>query len=337
MEITEIELWTLNILSRVERGQPVEDSIVELKSGWINPEKAARRIAGHANSAKGSPILWLIGVDEKNGIIGVSQEEFSNWFSRVRAQFDGPVPSVTDVCVTHNEKTCIALVFRTEMAPFVVKNPKYGLSGGGPVEWEVPWREGTATRTAKRLDLLRILLSVSSIPKIEITGGLLDAKMEEGKLHWRFRLFLYIEPISNEQIVIPFHRCKGELSFDTVEELHRIDYIDLEPEVWGVDVRSKKSPHVLLDQVITYKSKTIDNSHDELFINGPGKCFLNGSCRTNMIDLKQCTTATVNLQLSILNASVDVPINLMLYKSSGLSEHEVHSFRWYKDSQTDIN
>ena len=92
MNTTEIELWALNILKRVESGQPVEDSRVELKSTWIPPEKASRRIAGHANAAKGLPILWIIGVDEEVGIIGVIADEFSDWFGKVKSQFDGSVP-----------------------------------------------------------------------------------------------------------------------------------------------------------------------------------------------------------------------------------------------------
>lgn len=49
MRKTDIEFWALSIIERVEKGQPVEDSRVELKGDWIDPKKAARRIAGHAN------------------------------------------------------------------------------------------------------------------------------------------------------------------------------------------------------------------------------------------------------------------------------------------------
>ena len=65
----EIEAWALGIIDRVIQKQPIEDDRVELKAEWPDALKAARRIAGHANAARGEPILWLIGVDEKAGAI----------------------------------------------------------------------------------------------------------------------------------------------------------------------------------------------------------------------------------------------------------------------------
>ena len=68
MKQHQIEVWVLDIVEKVEDGQPVEDSRVEFKSDWIPPEKAARRIAGHANAARGENTLWVIGLDEKRHI-----------------------------------------------------------------------------------------------------------------------------------------------------------------------------------------------------------------------------------------------------------------------------
>ena len=74
----EIENWVLEIIEQVESGQPNEDYRVELKAEWPDAKKAARRIAGHANAAHGEPILWVIGVDEKKGAVGVNNEELAN-------------------------------------------------------------------------------------------------------------------------------------------------------------------------------------------------------------------------------------------------------------------
>jgi hypothetical protein len=63
----EIESWALSVIDRVRSGAANEDSRVELKREWIAPDRAARRLAAHANSALGEPILWLIGVDQKSG------------------------------------------------------------------------------------------------------------------------------------------------------------------------------------------------------------------------------------------------------------------------------
>jgi hypothetical protein len=66
MRPIEIEAWVLRVVDQVKKGQPNEDRRVELKAEWIEPpEKAARQIAGHANAARGSNILWIIGLDEK--------------------------------------------------------------------------------------------------------------------------------------------------------------------------------------------------------------------------------------------------------------------------------
>lgn len=65
MRQIEIEAWVLRVIEQVKRGQSNEDSRVELKARWIEPEKAARQIAGHANAARGDKILWIIGLDEK--------------------------------------------------------------------------------------------------------------------------------------------------------------------------------------------------------------------------------------------------------------------------------
>ena len=89
MRPSQIEMWVLDIVDRIKDGQPIEDSRVELKREWIKPEKAARRIAGHANAARGDNILWIIGVDEKNGVIGVDYEELSSWYGEAKSCFDG--------------------------------------------------------------------------------------------------------------------------------------------------------------------------------------------------------------------------------------------------------
>ena len=93
MNPSQIEYWALSIVDRVKRRQPVEDNRVELQSNWSDPDDAARRIAEHSNSAGGEPILWLIGVDERNGtIIGTDKNEMANWWPSVRAYFNDLAP-----------------------------------------------------------------------------------------------------------------------------------------------------------------------------------------------------------------------------------------------------
>lgn len=59
MNPIQIESWGLRVIDCVKKGQPNEDFLVELKRDWIEKEKAARRIASHANAARGENISLL--------------------------------------------------------------------------------------------------------------------------------------------------------------------------------------------------------------------------------------------------------------------------------------
>jgi hypothetical protein len=165
MRKIDIELWARDIINRVTSGQKVEDDRVELKSVYIEPGKMARVIAGHCNSAGAEPVLLLLGVDDKRGIVpGVNIPEFSSWYKTIESQFNEIAPEIEFVHVPCDGRTVVALLIESEMAPYVIKNPK-----GGSPEFEVPWRVGTNIRTAKRSQLLRILGERAKLPTIEIT------------------------------------------------------------------------------------------------------------------------------------------------------------------------
>src|SRR5262245_16139635 len=121
---TEIEGRTLSIIDRAIQGQPIEDSRVELKAEWPADEKrAARRIAGHANAARGEPILWIVGVDEGGRrVTGAEISDFADWWVRVKACFDELAPEVSSVNVPSDGKTVVALCFETDRAPYVANN-----------------------------------------------------------------------------------------------------------------------------------------------------------------------------------------------------------------------
>src|SRR5438128_776611 len=123
----QLESWTLNVLERVAVRDPVEDSRVELKREWPTPVEAARRIAGHANAARGEPILWLIGVDEKAGLVaGADPSNLANWFSAVTSQFDEIAPGLQELAIPYRGVTVVALLFETDRPPFLTKNPTGG-------------------------------------------------------------------------------------------------------------------------------------------------------------------------------------------------------------------
>src|SRR5262249_42752409 len=162
-----IEMWAIQLMDQAVARQHVEDSHAELKGQWPDvssvgeARKTARQIAGHANAARGEPIIWLIGVDERAGrVTGADPVELSNWWAAVSAEFDGLAPGLTDINVLHEGQIVVALYFETDRSPFVVKNPAYGSPSGGPVALEVPWRGGRATRTAPPSETVRMFTPV---------------------------------------------------------------------------------------------------------------------------------------------------------------------------------
>ena len=114
----QIEAWAIRVLELVENKQNVEDTRVELKTEWpTEMNKVARQIGGHANAARGEPILWLIGVDERAGkVIGAPPSEFANWYPAVGKEFEGTAPECIHLNVPHNGVTVPALLFETDRA-----------------------------------------------------------------------------------------------------------------------------------------------------------------------------------------------------------------------------
>jgi hypothetical protein len=151
MNVAEIKTWALEIVEAVMSGKPAEDSRVECKAFWMDANGIARQFAGHANAAKGESILWLVGVDDKAGVItGADRKELANWYPQLVREFESVAPCLTtDVNIEVAGKTVVALLFETSNAPFIVKVP-------GTDRLEIPWRQGTRTRSATRAEILRI-------------------------------------------------------------------------------------------------------------------------------------------------------------------------------------
>lgn len=204
----ELEVRVMSILDRVEQGQRIEDSTVELKSTFIDPVKAAEVLAGHANAASGEQLLWLIGVDEKQGAVGIDQTELKDWLSKVNTRFDEIAPTlIKDLVVPRNGLSALALVFETDRAPYVVKHEKK------PHLW-VPWRYGADTQPAKRSELLRMLLPTIKAPKIEVQQGFFTGAADAEPSIFKVFVRLYLIPATSSEVVtIPSHKITGILVF----------------------------------------------------------------------------------------------------------------------------
>ncbi len=319
MRPSHIESWALEIVDLVRSGTPVEDSRVELKATWIDPGRAARRVAGHANAARGAPILWLIGVDEKYGVVGVDSGQFLRWHRQMCACFDGLAPPVTDLIIPVNNSSLVALLFETERAPFVVQNPVFGNQGGGPVQWEVPWREGTAIRSAGRRELLRVLTPMQPRPDFEVLSGMLQASLtgaEEGALFWQLSLSLYNVTLSEDRIVIPFHKCRGSFTIGEHQSWTSFDSLLLRPP-YRVGGFSSSLQAML--------SLTIQGTPEEVFLTGPGKLLLEAEARRPM--LEDVGDAPVRVSISLLPIDADYPLKLDLTLQPALPENGA-VYRW---------
>ena len=259
---SQIENWALQIIERVESKQSIEDSRVELKSKWIDPQKGARRLAGHANAARGEPILWLIGIDEDEGVKGVEKEELSVWMNKVQTAFESTSPSLQDIAISHNGKTVLALLFETDRAPFVIKVPEFGKMKGLPSH-EVPWREGTETRTARRSDLIKILVPIIHEPEIELLDGKMVLSKSTEVFVWNLDIQIYITPEMGTSFAIPFHRCQVSFDIEGKLPLTSMSEPRLTPPYKYVSGGRPFSQEP--------DSNTIIHTNEDVLITGPGR------------------------------------------------------------------
>jgi hypothetical protein len=209
MKPRDVEIWALRVLEQISTGGAYETALVELKADWTEPQKTARRIAGHANAARGNAILWLIGVDEKRGILGVAPTNLATWYAQVRSEFDHLAPDVTDVALDWGGLTIFALAFETDRSPYVVKNPRFGQKDGGSVRFEVPWRQGTSVESATRSQLLLILAPAARLPLVEVLEGQLAVTRDNAGEVWNMSMLIYVTPVTSERVAIAAHRIEA--------------------------------------------------------------------------------------------------------------------------------
>ncbi len=305
MKTHEIEEWALRVIDRVERGQPVEDSRVELKSTWISHQDSARQIAAIANAARGENVLWLVGVDEDSGVTGVDNSEFGNWKSQVQAEFNEISPDFFLVQVPYKGKTVSAILVDTTRAPFLVRNFSHGTKGAGPVAFEVPWRDGNTTRTARRSDMIRILSPIQRTPSIEVQTGELvlnPSRLRTGiitEVVWDLHFALYIVPAGMQRIVIPYHYCEGSLEIPGIlpqTQLERLSFL-----------RSFGSRD---DENASIRSTT-----SELILDGPGVIHVISNFRAAPPVEKSETEATCILKMKPIGCDIAAESSFQLLPS----------------------
>lgn len=150
-----LESRALDMVEAVLSGRRVEDGRVEMKSEWPADHRwAARQIAGLANAAAGANVVWILGVDEDGGrLVDPGHVEPGEWRARVERCFSELAPEMAILTVPVSGAVVTVLAFDSSRAPYMANT-----TGAGGVNFEIPWREGNATRTARRSEILRSLV-----------------------------------------------------------------------------------------------------------------------------------------------------------------------------------
>jgi hypothetical protein len=324
MRRTDIEVWCLSVVDRVLARQPIEDARVEVKADWPPPEKAARRIAGHANAARGEPVLWVVGLDERGAAIReASGDDIAAWSAQVFSRFDGIAPALTHLVVPTRSAYVVALYFETDRAPFVVRNDVYGQTGAGPVEREVPWRDGTAVRSARREDLLRLLVPLRTLPTLERMWARLSAAPvydprggERLGFQWTATFAFYIVPASEAAIVVPYHRSAMILHLGAATPrvvLDQFSCVPYAPHANGAHA----SPHLRA-------------SHTELLVGGPGAAigYAYAAELPGVDDPDRLATPELQLIVASAHAGRNVELRAPLHRSAAVDRDGVRRWSW---------
>lgn len=328
MKATQLEAWVLSVYTAVRSHKQVEDFRVELKALWPDPQKAARRLAAHANAAGGEPILWIIGLDEERGVVQFDSSELANWRTQVEACFQGLGPAMQDLTVPTEDGLLIALLFDTSRAPFVVRNPEYGKASAGPVELEVPWREGTQVRSARRDDLLKILVPLEKLPFLEalscyasvfhnkevdpFAGSEID---KNPHLSWSVSVTLYVTPRGIDRVVFPVHRARLTM------------HIDSDDNEMEMERLSMRAPLRYVSRGVEPDSHTIASTHSEVIVDGPGRIEINGRFVEPVRELPITNKLHVKLNLTPAGGDRSVEQHLILEPTKEQKPEE-HKWKW---------
>ena len=220
----QLEYRTLQYLEAAPDGQAAAPGLGGPSAcfpSWPGPPlAAARRLAAHANAARGRDLLWLVGVRHGKAT-GAEASGLEAWLAGVGRHFDGLAPRVTAYNVPSGRAWrgrsvhVVALHIETARAPFVIR-----LAGGQP-SYDVPWYDGSdgAVRSAGRLELVKLLAPLQDLPRFEVLEAELTfyhnphaASSARDFYRWTLDGSLYVVPAGETRVVVPLHRCHGGIA-----------------------------------------------------------------------------------------------------------------------------
>ncbi|BCW84095.1 hypothetical protein NicSoilE8_17680 [Arthrobacter sp. NicSoilE8] len=225
MRAIDLEARVITAVDRIRAGQLAEHDLIECKRDWPQESKA-RQLAGSLNRAGGDPVIYIIGIDEKTAeVFDVSSTDVLDWWGQITPRFDHTPPEMIRhiaVPVGENGEHVVAVAFASDRAPYVVK------TGNANPSLEVPMREGTGTRSARRDELLRILIPAVRLPQIVVLGASLQGEYfppatnphtEEFSCTGELRI--YVEHSGEGIVTFPAHGMRGKVTVqDNKFDLH---------------------------------------------------------------------------------------------------------------------
>jgi len=269
----QLEARVLGLVDLVLEGGRIEDDLVECKGQWPEPQnrRSARQLAGAANKARGEPILWIIGLDEgAHRLTEVGSVDVADWWPAMSSRFDPPAPELEPhIVVPVSEGQAVtALRFLTDRSPYVIK----GGGEEGKLDRETPIRDGTGTRSARRDELLRLLIPAVAPPAAQLLSAGFTADYrpgsqgKEGSTNLQFRAQVFFEqPAMAGVVMLPAHQMHGRIVYARGSSFLQ----------WKLNYRDAHTPQYFgpVDKAPPVRPKPtygVSGSPDGVVITGPG-------------------------------------------------------------------
>ncbi|MFC9354094.1 hypothetical protein [Arthrobacter sp. NPDC057013] len=321
MRAIDLEARVLTAVEQIRSGKSVEHDFVECKRDWPKEEKV-RQLAGSLNRAGGDPVIYIIGIDESSGeIFDVSATEVADWWSQIMPKFDQTPPEMIrhlPIHVGDDGSQVIAVAFASDRAPYVVK------TGQQSPNLEVPMREGTRTRTARRDELLRLLIPTVRVPHAvvleagltvedhlalpggvnPVTGSVIRERARE--LFSFGSLRIYVEHDGKDLVTFPAYSMRGR--------------VIAEGESFPLKVRqSRKATSLQGSRDLT----AVAPNYDGVSISGPGAVSLDVQVQIDPDDalwFETAQTVAFEIELDVLHAFKPLRVEASLRRNEDATD-----------------
>jgi hypothetical protein len=268
MRPVELDALAFEMVNRIRAERRVEDSHVECK-GPLPTDHAgsARQLAGHANELHGQPVVWLLGIDETTGAITpTTVDEVRAWLEQLGKRFQEkriPHPMLTRQVAT-DDGDIVAVEFDTAEAPYLTRV-------GDTDRYEVPWRAVAGTRTARREQIVSLLLDRTPLPTFEVIEGLLTLEhlstSTESTWTWALILKCYAHFPFGHTAAFPQHRCHASVrSLVTDTWMLYLPEAEFTAPSSGLIFPAKVS----VPRVPTNRFDTVRSGDRQVVLSGPG-------------------------------------------------------------------